>query len=56
MREAIIMEEVVMRELLTVKVSCYKRRTATFSEGKQLEGKVINYKGRRDIMREGVEL
>ena len=39
------MREVVMREA-TVKVSCYKRGTATISEGEQLEGKMSNYKGR----------
>ena len=39
-----------------MKVSCYKRGTATISKGEQLEGnKVNNYKRRRDIMREGVQ-
>ena len=45
MREA-VMREVVMREAADRKVSCYKRRTTTISEGEQLEGKMSNYKTR----------
>ena len=39
-----------------MKVSCYKRRTATIREDEQLQKKVNNHKRRRVIMREGVQL
>ena len=45
---------ITITRLLTVKVSCYKRRTATISEGEQIDGKMSNCKGRKETYYEGM--